>query len=260
MNPIEQQLQNLKQEKRLGLMTHVVAGYPSLNDTRQLVRLMAIEGVDFIEIQIPFSDPLGDGPIIRAANTIALNNGVKVSDIFQLTKELTSQVKIPMFFMTYLNIVYAYGLKKFCKDAKDVGIRGLIIPDYNLDFEEREHFEEFVKENELILIRFTSLGSSTERLVNFAKNANGFVYCFSSYGVTGTRNKLDIRLIAHLQKLRGIFSQPLAVGFGISTPEHLQELKGQADIAVVGSALITEFNQGGLLAVQKKLQELKKVL
>lgn len=260
MNLIEQQLQKIKQEKRLGLMTHVVVGYPSLEDTRQIVQLMAAEGADFIELQIPFSDPLGDGPTIRAANTAALDKGVKVADAFRLAEKLAKEIKIPLLFMTYLNIAYAYGLKKFCEDAHAVGISGLIIPDYNSALESREHLEEFAKENELILIRFAALGSSSERLKNLARGESGFVYCFSSYGVTGARSELDPRLIDHLQKLRGVFKQPLAVGFGISKPEHLRGLQGRADIGVVGSALINEFNQGELLAVQKRLRELKEAL
>lgn len=260
MNPIEQQLQKIKQEKRLGLMTHAVVGFPSLEDTYQIARLMAAEGADFIELQIPFSDPLGDGPVIRAANTAALAKGVKVADAFRLAEELTKEKKIPLLFMTYLNIAYTYGLKKFCQDARAAGISGLIIPDYNPAMEGREHFEEFAKENELILIRFAALNSHSERLKNLAKEESGFVYCFSSYGVTGARSEIDPRLIDNLRKLRGIFKQSLAVGFGISKPEHIGALRGKADIAVVGSALVHTFDEGGLPAVKRKMIELVKFL
>ena len=256
MNLINQQLKKIKQEKRLGLMTHVVIGYPILEDTCQVVKLMAAEGVDFIELQIPFSDPLGDGPVIRAANARALAKGVKVADAFRLAEELTKEIKIPLLFMTYLNIAYMYGLKKFCQDARAAGISGLIIPDYNPTLEGREHFEEFAKENELILIRFAALGSSTERLKSLAKEEKGFVYCFSSYGVTGARKELDPRLTAHLQKLRGIFKQPLAVGFGISSARHIKRLKGRADIVVAGSVFLQCLKTGGLASIRRKMQEL----
>lgn len=262
MNKIITQCQKIKQQKRLGLMTHVVAGYPTLTKTRELVLAMAQEGVDFIELQIPFSDPLGDGPTIRKANTAALEHGLKVRQVFSLARKLTHKdgVSIPLFFMTYFNIVFAYGLKKFCQDAKAAGISGLIIPDYNLSLEGTEHFNRLASNNNLILIRFAGLESQPKRLTKLSAGAKGFVYCFSSQGVTGVRAKLNPHLKTHLQKLCKYFKLPLAVGFGISGGEQVRLLRGHANIVVVGSAILNAYQKNGLAGARKKIRELIKAL
>ncbi|OGH94056.1 MAG: tryptophan synthase subunit alpha [Candidatus Magasanikbacteria bacterium RIFOXYD2_FULL_41_14] len=258
MNQIELQCQKIKQEKRLGIMSHVVVGYPNLEETQKIVLMMARFGVDFIELQIPFSDPVGDGPVIRDANTVALAQGVKVKDAFELVKKLkqTDKIQTPLFFMTYFNIPFSYGLEKFCADSAAIGISGLIIPDYNLDMESREHFDELCRKHNLILQRFAGLDSEANRLVAQAKDAGGFIYCFSRRGITGVRPDLDPNLDDYLGKLKNIFKQPLAVGFGISSGEQIQALKGRADIAIVGSAFLKSYNEGGLSGVEDKLKEL----
>src|SRR3989344_4588286 len=153
MNNIDIQYKKIRQEKRMGLMTHVVIGYPSMKGTRALVNMMAQEGVDFIELQIPFSDPLGDGPTIHEANTRALLKGVHVKNALALVKTLRKKdhIKIPLLFMTYINIPFTYGLEKFCKDARKVGINGFIIPDYNLELEKIDHFDKLANKHNQIL-------------------------------------------------------------------------------------------------------------
>lgn len=140
MNKIDQQLSEIKKEKRMGLMTHVVVGYPNLEETVSIVKTMATAGVDFVELQIPFSDPLADGPTIMRACEAALANGTKVKDAFAIMKELSQQVSIPLLFMSYYNIVFRYGVEKFCRDAKKAGASGLIVPDMPIDEESYEHF------------------------------------------------------------------------------------------------------------------------
>ena len=149
MNLIDKQLEKIKKEKRLGLMTHVVIGYPSLETTESLVKTMEEAGVDFIELQIPFSDPLADGPTIMRACEKALENGIKVKDSFEVAKELSSGIKIPLLFMAYFNTVFRYGVEKFCKDAKNVGISGLIVPDLPIEEEKCEHFMKYCKKYDL---------------------------------------------------------------------------------------------------------------
>ncbi len=258
MNNIDTQYKKVRQEKRMGLMTHVVIGYPSIKDTRALVKMMAEEGVDFIELQIPFSDPLGDGLTIHEANTKALTSGVHVKDAFALVKTLRQEdhIEIPLLFMTYMNIPFTYGLEKFCKDAEQVGINGLIIPDYNLGLEKVDHFDRLTKKYNQILIRFIALESNSLRMESISDKAQGFIYCFSTQGITGVRAKFNEYLTKHLKKVHKYFSLPLAVGFGISSANHIDSLKGIGDIAVVGSAMIKAFEEGGLQKARIKTREL----
>lgn len=259
MNKINEQYQKIKSQNRMGLMTHVVIGYPTLEDTRALVKMMVAEGVDFIELQIPFSDPLGDGPTIHKANTKSLAGGVKVSDAFKLMKTLREEdgIQIPLLFMTYLNIAYTYGLEKFCSDAEAIGVNGMIIPDYNMVHEDVDNFDAITKKHNQILTRFVSLDSSEERMQTLADGAEGFIYCFSTRGITGARQDLDAYLNTHLAHVRKFFpNNPLAVGFGISSGEHVKSLRGSADIIVVGSAMIKAFEEGGLEGAKVKVREL----
>lgn len=242
MNPIDKKLQELKKQERLGLMTHVVIGYPSLPKTEEVVLTMNDAGVDFIELQIPFSDPLADGSTIMKACEESLKQGTKVADAFSLAKILSKKIKTPLLFMGYYNSVFKYGVEKFCKDAKKVGISGLIIPDVPLEEESEEHFIENCEINDLYSIRVISPASTQERLRKNAKVAKGFVYCTARQGITGARNKLDPKIKSYLNLVKKEFAIPVAVGFGISKKEHLKTIKGSADIAVVGSALLDIIN------------------
>lgn len=240
------------------LMTHVVVGYPSLAMTRKIALLMAKEGADFLELQIPFSDPLGDGPTIRRANSSALDNGIRVRDVFSLARRLIKRdrVKIPILFMTYFNVPFTYGVEKFCKDAKNAGVSGLLIPDYNLDMESDDKLEYHAKKNNLALIRFISLESDVGRIAFLAKNARGFLYCFSTQGITGQRRDLDRRVFKRLRDLKKYTHLPLAVGFGISNARQIKSLKGCADIVVAGSVFLRCLEIGGLASIRRKMREL----
>lgn len=238
MRTITEQLTKIHREKRIGLMTHVIVGYPTLNDTVALVKVMADEGVDFIELQIPFSDPLADGPVIMKACEEALANGTRVRDAFTLMRELSKQVAIPLLFMGYYNTVFRYGVEKFCRDAAAAGAAGLIIPDMPLEEESSERFLAQAKKCRMPVIRVVSPASTEERLKKNATFAEGFVYCSARQGITGVRSELDPHLATYLTRVKNIIDKPLAVGFGISTPEHIKALRKYADIAVVGSALV----------------------
>ena len=244
MDKIQEKLQEIRKNKRLGLMTHVVVGYPSLRETIELVKLMERSGVDFVELQIPFSDPLADGPTIMKACEASLKTGIKVKDAFEIARKLSEQVKIPLLFMAYYNTVFKYGTKKFCQDAKKAGISGLIVPDIPIEEEENEHFMQYCNDVGLHHIRVISPASTDERLTKNSKVANGFVYFTARQGITGAKNTLDPKLISHLKKVRNVFKVPIAVGFGISKPEHVQAIKPYADIAIVGSAIIDIINSG----------------
>ena len=225
-------------------MTHVVVGYPSLQATIELVRLMEHSGVDMVELQIPFSDPLADGSTIMHACEESLKNGTKVRDAFEVVKRLNSHVKIPLLFMCYYNTVFSYGVEKFCKDAKGAGVSGLIVPDMPLDEEKEEHFYAYAKKYGLHTIQVISPISTKERLEKISREANGFVYCTAHQGITGAKKELPAHVDNFLQRIKKYISIPLAVGFGISSREQVDSLKAQADIAVVGSAILDRIRSG----------------
>jgi tryptophan synthase alpha chain len=229
--------------KKIQLMTHIVAGYPTMDECEKIALKMASSGVSFIEIQIPFSDPIADGKTILSANMQALKNGTTPDDCFALMKRLKKSIKIPLLFMTYFNIPFVYGLEKFCKKAKEVGCYGFIIPDIPLDEEEHEHYLELCKKYDLKAIQVISPITESERLKKIAQVAEGFVYCVSRLGTTGERAELDSRLGDYLDKVREHIDLPLALGFGISTQEHVQAAAAKADIVVMGSKIINLYNE-----------------
>lgn len=241
MSQIEKKLQKIKQEKRLGIMTHIVVGYPNLLENKKLIRLMAKSGVDFIELQIPFSDPMADGPTIMRANKRALDNGTKVQDAFNLMHEMSSEINIPLLFMGYFNTVLNYGTEKFCQAAAQAGCSGLIFPDISLEEESQEHFMEYAQKYKLNHIRVLSPASTVERIKKNTQFANGFVYFVGIKGTTGTKVGLDKSLVANLKKVKKFIKTPIAVGFGISNAEHIKVLKGKAEVVVIGSAMLDKY-------------------
>lgn len=243
MNKIDQQLQTLKAAGRTGLMTHVIVGYPSLEATAQLVIAMEAAGADFVELQIPFSDPLADGPIIQQACEAALANGTKVSDAFMIAKGLAGKVKIPLLFMSYFNTVYKYGVERFCADAVSAGISGVIIPDAPLEAAEHEGLLDSCRKHDIHNIITLAPTSTSKRLSSNKNIASGFVYCMSRQGVTGTHLGLDPAMQQYLATIRQHISAPLAVGFGISNRERFQIIAPHSDIIVIGSAIIDVINK-----------------
>lgn len=238
MNKIDAQMKKIKAEQRIGIMTHVIVGYPSLEETVSTVETMAKAGVDFVELQIPFSDPLADGPTIQHACEAALANGTKIADAFAAAEELSQKVDIPLLFMGYFNTVLQYGVEKFCADATKVGIAGLIIPDAPLEAAEHEGFLAACEKYDLHNIITLSPASTDERLQKNSPIASGFAYCMARQGITGVQDALSPQTANYLTRVRKHIQAPLAVGFGISQPAHIQALKGHADIAVIGSAII----------------------
>jgi tryptophan synthase alpha chain len=261
MNKIDKKLEEIMSRGKIGLMTHVVVGYPTLDETINIVRTMAENGVDFVELQIPFSDPLADGTTIMKACEESLAHGTKVADAFRIMKTLSSEVSIPLLFMSYYNTVFRYGVEEFCKDAKEAGASGLIVPDMPIDEEEEEHFYEFAKKYDLHTIQVMSPASTDERLEKNARIANGFVYCTARQGTTGAKTELDPTLVAYLNRVKQFVTTPIAVGFGISKREHIEALQGVADIAVIGSAIIDVVKKADAFsranAVKKFLNDLR---
>lgn len=255
MQKIIDKLNQLKSENQIGLMTHVVIGYPDLETTEKMVLEMDKNGADLIELQIPFSDPIADGSVIMKACQDALENGVRVEDAFQLAEKLQGQVNAPLLFMTYANIVFNYGYENFCQRAASVGIQGLIVPD--IPPEEAEDFLVACEKNKLAPIFIMAPTSTDERLQKIAEAAKGFVYCVARTGVTGAATDFGSELGEFLNKCRNFTDLPLGVGFGISKKEDVDFLKGKADFAIVGSQAIRILEKDGVDAVGRFVKGLK---
>ena len=213
----------------------ITCGDPDLDTTAAAVREMVQAGADLIELGIPFSDPTAEGSVIQAANIRALSGGVTTDKIFDMVRELRQDVKIPMVFMTYANVVFSYGAEKFISLCDEVGIDGLILPD--LPFEEKEEFLDVCRDYGVDLISLIA-PTSENRIARIASEAEGFLYVVSSLGVTGTRSEINTDLGRMVELVRANTDIPCAIGFGISVPEQAAKMAGISDGAIVGSAII----------------------
>ena len=213
----------------------VTCGDPSLDVTEKIVNAMVEAGADLIELGIPFSDPTAEGPVIQGANLRALSGGVTTDKVFDMVEKIRKNTDVPMVFMTYANVVFSYGTEPFCKRAQEVGMDGLILLD--VPYEEKEEFAEVADKYGLDLISLIA-PTSHERIATIAKDAEGFVYCVSSLGVTGMRSQITTDIGAMVKLVKAQKDIPCAVGFGISTPEQAKKMAVQADGIIVGSAIV----------------------
>ncbi len=237
-------MSNIKKafENGKAFIPFITCGDPDLETTAAAVRAAVENGADLIELGIPFSDPTAEGSVIQGANIRALNGGVTTDKIFALVKELRSDVKVPMVFMTYANVVFSYGAERFISTCHEIGIDGLILPD--LPFEEKG---EFLPICHKFGVDFISLiaPTSEQRIAMIAKEAEGFLYIVSSLGVTGTRSEIKTDLAAIVDVVRQNTNIPCAIGFGISTPEQARTMASVSDGAIVGSAIVKLLEQYG---------------
>lgn len=213
----------------------ITCGDPDLETTGAAIRAAAENGADLIELGIPFSDPTAEGPVIQGANLRALNGGMTTDKIFSFVRELRRDIKVPMVFMTYANVVFSYGAERFISTCKDIEIDGMILPD--LPFEEKDEFLPLCHKYGVDLISLIA-PTSEKRVSMIAKEAEGFIYIVSSLGVTGTRSEIKSDLSSIVSSIRENTSVPCAIGFGISTPEQAKKMANIADGAIVGSAII----------------------
>lgn len=220
----------------------ITCGDPDLATTAAAVRAMAQNGADLIELGIPFSDPTAEGPVIQAANIRALSGGADTDKIFDLVRDLRRDVRVPMVFMTYANVVYSYGAEKFISICREINIDGLILPD--IPFEEKEEFSEICRRYDVDLISLIA-PTSANRIGMIAREAEGFIYLVSSLGVTGVRSEITTDLGAIVKVIRENTDIPCAIGFGISTPEQAKQMAAIADGAIVGSAIVRLLEQYG---------------
>ncbi len=247
----------LQRKKPLKLMTHVVAGYPDMATTVQTVKLMEQCGVDIIEIQLPFTDPIADGPTILKACQKSLDKGTTVNHCFDLLDAL-QDVHIPLLFMTYFNIPYRFGIEKFINLAAKKKLCGLIVPDIPFDEPEGSFFKKTVAAG-LAPVMVVSPTTAKKRLETITRHGRGFIYTTLKTGITGASASISREGLDFINYLKKKSSLPIAAGFGISTTEHLQLLKGKIDMAIIGSKLINDFNKGGLSAVAAFLKSCRRV-
>lgn len=237
-------MSNIKRafENGKAFIAFITCGDPDLETTAAAVKAAVENGADLIELGIPFSDPTAEGSVIQGANLRALRGGITTDKIFSFVKELRREVKVPMVFMTYANVVFSYGAERFISACKDIEIDGLILPD--LPFEEKEEFLPFCHKYDVDLVSLIA-PTSENRIAMIAKEAEGFIYIVSSLGVTGMRSEIKTDLASIVKVVREKNRIPCAVGFGISTPEQAEKMANISDGAIVGSAIIKLLEQYG---------------
>ena len=237
MNNIRTAFQNGK-----AFIAFITCGDPDLETTAAAVRAAAENGADLIELGIPFSDPTAEGPVIQGASLRALKNGITTDKIFSFVQTLREDVRIPMVFMTYANVVFSYGAERFIAACRRIGIDGLILPD--LPYEEKEEFLPICRRYDVALISLVA-PTSENRIAMIAGEAGGFLYIVSSLGVTGTRKEITTDLSSIVRVVRQNTAIPCAIGFGISTPEQARQMARLADGVIVGSAIVRLLEQYG---------------
>ncbi|MCP3890988.1 MAG: tryptophan synthase subunit alpha [Desulfobulbaceae bacterium] len=244
---LEQNIRKKLETKDILLMTHIVLGYPSFDVNRKVIEQMVANGVDCIEMQIPFSEPMADGPVILKANQDSLALGTTVADCMAFGREMADKYDIPFLYMTYYNIVYKYGEEQFFKDCHDSGIQGVIIPD--LPPEMGKELLQFAEKYQVAPIFIYTPTSTDKRMAELNEVADGFIYCVARRGVTGKKSDLGDDFSSYLTRCRTATSLPLAVGFGIQDRDDVNGLKGKADMAVIGSQTIRLVEEQGPEAV-----------
>ena len=243
---LESYIKKRLKTKDILLMTHIVIGYPSFEDCFEIVKQMVEAGVDLMELQIPFSEPMADGPVILKANQKAIEKGSTVKKCFEFAKKVSKEFSIPFLFMSYANILYKYGMEQFSDKMAQINLKGAIVPD--LPPEEGEDYIRAMKKNNLSPIYIFSPETSDERLSYLSSFASGFVYCLARKGVTGKKTSFTNELASYLLRCRKATSLPLAVGFGVKEKADVNYLKGRADIAVIGSQTIRIMEEKGAVA------------
>lgn len=236
MNRIDRTFKRLKALKKRAFITYITAGDPSLAMTAKLVPALEKAGVDLVELGIPFSDPLADGPVIQAASKRALDRGAKLKKIFAMVKALRRTSGIPLVFMTYYNPVLHYGIGRFMKECRKCGVDGVIVPDLPCD--EAKELMRYSRREKVAAIFLAAPTSTNARLRAIAKNSAGFIYYVSLTGVTGARAKLPPEVISRVRAIKHMTKKPVCVGFGVSTPGQARHIAAVADGVIVGSAIV----------------------
>lgn len=252
---LEQTLREKMAQKDILLMTHIVMGYPNFDDSLRVVEAMVEAGVDVMELQIPFSEPMADGPVILHANQLALEAGSTVERCMEFGEEVAKRFDIPFLIMTYYNILFKYGVERFAERMAAAGLVGAIVPD--LPPEEAGDYLAAMKQNALAPIFIYSPSTSDERMRLIDESAEGFIYCVARKGVTGADTTFSEDLNEYLARCRSATKLPLALGFGVKDAADVKMLKGQADLAVIGTQTIRVMDEQGVGAVKGFIEGLR---
>lgn len=236
MNRIDKKFRELKKKHKKAFIVFIMAGDPALSVTKKLVFELERQGADIIELGVPFSDPLADGPTIQKASERALKNKINITSVSNLVKKVRQKTDTPIVFLTYYNLIYHFGLKRFIDTAKSAGVDGVIVPD--LPPEESKELCSIAKKKDFSIIHLVAPTSSPERIKRIAQATRGFIYYVSLTGTTGARKELPREITSSLKKVKRLTKKPVCVGFGISTPEQVKAISKLADGVIVGSAII----------------------
>ncbi|MEA5625614.1 tryptophan synthase subunit alpha [Nostoc sp. UHCC 0251] len=260
MTCISDSFQTLRDRQRCALIPFITAGDPNLETTAEALRILDRNGADFIELGIPYSDPLADGPVIQAAATRALQNGTKLEQVLEMLHVVIPSLKAPIILFTYYNPILHRGIKPFLGKIAAAGVRGLVVPD--LPLEEAEELIQTAASFGIEVILLVAPTSSQDRIEAIARQSQGFIYLVSVTGVTGVRAQIQERVKDLITDLRNVTDKPIGVGFGISGPEQAHQVKEWgADAVIVGSAFVKRLAEGspteGLQAVEQLCRELK---
>lgn len=260
MPKISDSFQLLHQNSKCALIPFITAGDPDLATTAKALKILDKSGADMIELGVPYSDPLADGPTIQAAATRALQRGVKLDDVIGLVKEISPEIKAPIILFTYYNPILNRGIESFLKQIAAAGVQGLVVPD--LPLEEAESLIKPAAEIGIEVILLVAPTSPKDRITAIAKQSQGFIYLVSVTGVTGMRAEVASRVSDLLEQMRGVTEKPIGVGFGISAPQQAKQVKEWgADAVIVGSAFVKRLAEGtpdeGLAAIGEFCQSLK---
>lgn len=255
MNRIKQ-LFNKKQKDILSI--YFTAGYPNLDDTGKIIKELEKNGIDLIEVGIPFSDPMADGPTIQESGTLALKNGMNLKLLFEQIKEVRKKVELPLLLMGYLNPIMQYGIENFCKKCKEVGVDGAIIPD--LPFNDYStKYKSIFETYDIKVIMLITPETSEERIRLIDENTDGFIYMVSSASTTGAQKSFDDKKVEYFQKINSMkLRNPRLIGFGISNKATLEVAQSYANGAIIGSKFITLLKANN--SIEKAVQELKNTL
>lgn len=246
------------EQERAVFIPYFPVGYPDYETSLAVLKALTEGGADIIEIGVPFSDPLADGPTIQAATQKALENGITLHHCLEAIRQLRADgIQTPFILMGYINPFMAYGLQNLMRDSREAGVDGFIVPD--MPPEEADMFQSYVEAAGLALPHFLAPTSNAERIRLVASKTRGYIYFVSVTGVTGTRDALPTDLAHHIGEIRTVTQQPIAVGFGISTPEHAKAVGATADGVIVGSALIKAAQQS-VEAVKSLAMRLREAL
>ncbi|MGB2926838.1 MAG: tryptophan synthase subunit alpha [Limnothrix sp.] len=263
MTSVSERFHSLRQAGQCALIPFITAGDPDLATTEKAIKILDAAGADFIELGVPYADPLADGPTIQAAATRALSRGVTLGAVLDIVKRVTAEITAPIILFTYYNPIFYRGVDAFMAQVAAAGVKGLVIPD--LPLEESDAVLKSATAHNLELTLLVAPTSPTERIEAIAKASQGFIYLVSVTGVTGARTAVASRVEELLPKLRSVTDQPIGVGFGVSDPEQAKQLKDWgADGVIVGSAIVKRLATGtaeeGLDAVKTFCESLKKAI